>query len=94
MSAATLNRVLSSTYILRRKMVSSLENLVRTIYAELLVRYCMRQVGNTDWIEKCLAHEQRGVRAIYNKAEYREQRTAMLQDWADMIDEWTTKQRQ
>lgn len=44
---------------------------------------------NTDWIEKCLAHEQRGVRAVYNKAEYREQRTAMLQDWADMIDEWT-----
>ncbi len=41
---------------------------------------------NTDWIEKCLAHEQRGVRAVYNKAEYREQRTAMLQDWADMID--------
>ncbi|NHO66728.1 tyrosine-type recombinase/integrase [Aestuariicella hydrocarbonica] len=44
---------------------------------------------NTDWIEKSLAHEQRGVRAVYNKAEYREQRTAMLQDWADMIDEWT-----
>jgi len=29
------------------------------------------------------------VRAVYNKAEYREQRAAMLQDWADMIDEWT-----
>ena len=43
---------------------------------------------NTDWIEKCLAHEQRGVRAVYNKAEYAEQRRAMLQDWADMIDEW------
>lgn len=24
----------------------------------------------SDWIEKCLAHEQKGVRAIYNKAEY------------------------
>src|SRR5690606_14822325 len=46
---------------------------------------------NSDWIEKCLAHEQRGVRAIYNKAEYREQRRQMLQDWADMIDEWTLK---
>jgi integrase len=23
----------------------------------------------SDWIEKCLAHEQRGVRAVYNKAE-------------------------
>jgi integrase len=43
---------------------------------------------NTDWIEKCLAHEQKGVRAIYNKAEYAEQRRIMLQDWADMIDRW------
>jgi hypothetical protein len=30
---------------------------------------------------------------VYNKAEYREQRTAMLQDWADMIDGWTIKKR-
>ncbi len=43
---------------------------------------------NTDWIEKCLAHEQRGVRAVYNKAEYCEQRRAMLQAWADMVDTW------
>jgi integrase len=43
---------------------------------------------DTDWIEKCLAHEQKGVRAVYNKAEYSAQRRAMLQDWADMIDRW------
>ena len=43
---------------------------------------------NSDWIEKCLAHEQRGVRAVYNKAEYAEQRRAMLQTWADMLDGW------
>ena len=46
---------------------------------------------NTDWIEKCLAHEQRNVRAVYNKAEYAEQRRGMLQTWADMIDEWTAE---
>ncbi|ETS99937.1 site-specific recombinase, phage integrase family [Providencia alcalifaciens PAL-3] len=34
---------------------------------------------NSDWIEKCLAHEQKGVRAVYNKAEYAEQRRDMLQ---------------
>ncbi|MBB3122210.1 tyrosine-type recombinase/integrase [Pseudoduganella violacea] len=45
---------------------------------------------NTDWIEKCLAHEQRGVRAVYNKAEYADQRRGMLQEWADMIDRWVT----
>ncbi len=43
---------------------------------------------NSDWIEKSLAHEQQGVRAVYNKAEYAEQRRDMLQQWADKIDEW------
>lgn len=43
---------------------------------------------NTDWIEKCLAHEQRGVRAVYNKAEYSEQRRDMLNQWARLIDDW------
>jgi len=47
---------------------------------------------NSDWIEKALAHEQKGVRAVYNKAEYREQRKEMLQDWANMIDSWTKSQ--
>lgn len=41
---------------------------------------------NSDWIEKCLAHEQRGVRAVYNKAEYGPQRRELLQTWADMVD--------
>ena len=43
---------------------------------------------NTDWIEKALAHEQQGVRAVYNKAEYAEQRRDMMQKWADMVDTW------
>ncbi|HBB6759224.1 TPA: tyrosine-type recombinase/integrase [Citrobacter amalonaticus] len=42
----------------------------------------------SDWIEKALAHEQKGVRAVYNKAEYGRQRAYMLQQWADMIDAW------
>ena len=42
--------------------------------------------GPSDWIEKQLAHEQRGVRAVYNKAEYLEQRRSMMQQWSDMID--------
>lgn len=43
---------------------------------------------NSDWIEKCLAHEQRNIRAVYNKAEYGSQRRDMLQQWADMVDGW------
>lgn len=42
----------------------------------------------SDWIEKALAHEQKGVRAVYNKAEYARQRTYMLQQWANMVDAW------
>jgi integrase len=44
---------------------------------------------NRDWIEKCLAHEEgRSSRGVYNKAEYKDQRRHMLQEWADMIDAW------
>lgn len=46
---------------------------------------------NSDWIEKCLAHEDgRSSRGVYNKAEYAEQRRQMLQEWANMIDAWVT----
>ena len=90
MSAATLNQVLTLTYKAAQKDGKSLTKFgphdLRRTASTLL-----HEAGyNTDWIEKCLAHEQKGVRAVYNKAEYREQRAAMLQDWADMIDEWTS----
>lgn len=42
---------------------------------------------NPDVIEACLAHRSMGaVRAAYNRAEYREERRALLQEWADWID--------
>lgn len=89
MSSATLNQVLTLTYRLAQKEGKPLGKFgphdLRRTASTLL-----HEAGyNSDWIEKCLAHEQRGVRAIYNKAEYREQRRQMLQDWADMIDQWT-----
>lgn len=87
-SAATLNRVIDATVKLIRDQGEDFEpftvhDLRRTASTVL------HEVGfNSDWIEKCLAHEQRGVRAIYNKAEYAEQRRTMLQAWADMLDGW------
>lgn len=90
MSNATLNRVLTVLCKAARdddQIIAdfSPHDLRRTASTHL------HEAGyNTDWIEKCLAHEQKGVRAVYNKAEYAEQRRAMLQDWADMIDRWTT----
>ncbi len=41
---------------------------------------------NSDWIEKALAHEQKGSRGVYNRAEYADQRKEMLQWWADFVD--------
>lgn len=91
MSDATLNRVLELVYTQAQNDGKELAKFgphdLRRTASTLL-----HEAGySADWIEKCLAHEQRGVRAVYNKAEYRAQRTAMLQDWADMIDGWTIK---
>jgi len=44
------------------------------------------QGWNTDVIEKALNHTMRGVRGIYNRAEYLDQRREMLQAWADFLD--------
>ena len=50
----------------------------------------LNEIGfNSDWIEKCLAHEDgRSSRGVYNKAEYEPQRRHMMQEWADIIDSW------
>lgn len=92
MSSATLNQVLTLTYRLAQKEGHELPKFgphdLRRTASTLL-----HEAGyNSDWIEKCLAHEQKGVRGIYNKAEYKVQRQGMMQDWADMVDGWTIKQ--
>jgi integrase len=43
---------------------------------------------NRDWIEMALAHSDDSVRGAYNAALYLDQRKAMLQWWADRLDEW------
>lgn len=42
---------------------------------------------NPDWIEKALNHTPAGVRGVYNRAQYGEQRKQMLQAWADWLEE-------
>lgn len=90
-SKATLNQVTTLTYSAAQKEGKPLGKFgphdLRRTASTLL-----HEAGyNSDWIEKCLAHEQKGVRAVYNKAEYAEQRRRMLQDWADMVSRWTTR---
>lgn len=44
------------------------------------------QGWNTDVIEKALNRTMKGVRGVYNKAEYLDQRREMLQAWANYLD--------
>jgi integrase len=49
---------------------------------------------NSDWIEKCLAHEDgRSSRGVYNKAEYEVQRRHMMQEWSNIVDAWVAGQK-
>ncbi|HZS53858.1 MAG TPA: integrase arm-type DNA-binding domain-containing protein [Bryobacteraceae bacterium] len=44
---------------------------------------------NRDVIEAALAHQDEDeIRRIYNRAKYWPERINLLQDWADLIDEW------
>jgi integrase len=89
MSKATLNRV---TYLIVDRAKAA------GLPIESFTVHDLRRTGstilnelgfNSDWIEKCLAHEDgRSSRGIYNKAEYAVQRRHMLQEWADMVDAW------
>jgi len=45
---------------------------------------------NRDAIERQLAHaESNKVRAAYNRAEYLEERTIIMQDWSSLIESMT-----
>jgi len=49
---------------------------------------------NSDWIEKCLAHEDgRSSRGVYNKAEYEVQRRHMMQEWSDIVESWAAGEK-
>lgn len=89
MSNATLNRV--TQLIAERAKANNLSLEPFTVHdLRRTGSTILNELGfNSDWIEKCLAHEDgRSSRGVYNKAEYAEQRRHMLQEWADMIDAW------
>jgi integrase len=44
------------------------------------------QRWSADVIERQLAHETKGVRGIYNRNQYIEERREMMSDWADYLD--------
>jgi integrase len=89
MSRATFNRVTYSVVEQAKKDGLPLEAFtvhdLRRTGSTLL-----NELGfNSDWIEKCLAHEDgRSSRGVYNKAEYEVQRRHMMQEWSNTVDAW------
>lgn len=87
LSLTSLNQV---TYILRRhgekwRWINNIRihDLRRTASTHL------HEAGfPSDVIEKAMNHTISGVRGVYNRAEYAEQRRTMLQQWADMVEQW------
>jgi integrase len=94
MSRATFNRITTAVVVRAKKEGSPLEPFtvhdLRRTGSTLL-----NELGfNSDWIEKCLAHEDgRSSRGIYNKAEYEFQRRHMMQEWANLVDAWVAGQK-
>jgi len=94
MSRATFNRITTAVVVRAKKEGLPLEPFtvhdLRRTGSTLL-----NELGfNSDWIEKCLAHEDgRSSRGIYNKAEYEHQRRHMMQEWANLMDAWVAGQK-
>ena len=94
MSRATFNRITTAVVVRAKKEGLPLEPFtvhdLRRTGSTLL-----NELGfNSDWIEKCLAHEDgRSSRGIYNKAEYEHQRRHMMQEWSNLVDAWAAGQK-
>ena len=89
MSRATFNRI--TTAVVERAKKEGLPLGAFTVHdLRRTGSTLLNELGfNSDWIEKCLAHEDgRSSRGIYNKAEYEHQRRHMMQEWSNLVDAW------
>ncbi|HWL05398.1 MAG TPA: tyrosine-type recombinase/integrase [Xanthobacteraceae bacterium] len=94
MSRATFNRI--TTAVVSRAKTEGLPLEPFTVHdLRRTGSTLLNELGfNSDWIEKCLAHEDgRSSRGIYNKAEYEHQRRHMMQEWANLVDAWVAGQK-
>ena len=94
MSRATFNRVTYS--VVERAKAEGLPLAAFTVHdLRRTGSTLLNELGfNSDWTEKCLAHEDgRSSRGVYNKAEYEHQRRHVMQEWADLIDAWVDGRR-
>ncbi len=88
MTATTLNRALERMGFNGKKSIGFSAHGFRATASTLLNEMGYR----SDVIERQLAHAERDkVRASYNQAEYMEERTAMMQWWADFLESPTKR---
>lgn len=80
MSTTSINRALGFMGYGGRLSAHAFRNTASTILHE--------KGYNTDHIELQLAHDDRTVRGRYNSANYLVERTQMMQDWADLLDQY------
>lgn len=86
MSESTLNRVLE-------RACSDMEHFTIHDLRRTGATHLAEAEYPSDVIEKALNHAIGGVRGVYNRAQYKEQRRAMLQAWADKIDDYALDYR-
>lgn len=65
----------------------------RRTASTLLNEKAIKNGWSADVIEKALCHEKGGIKGVYNRAEYAEQRKKMLQWWADYVDSIATESK-
>ncbi len=83
------NRPMSENTVLAalRRMGYSKDEMTGHGFRSMASTLLNEQGYNRDWIERQLAHaESNNVRAAYNYAEHIQERTKMMQEWADFLD--------
>jgi integrase len=65
----------------------------RRTASTLLNENGLKNGWSKEAVEKALSHEKDGIEGVYNRAEYAEQRTEMLQWWADYVDSIITESK-
>jgi integrase len=89
MTATTLNRALERMGLNGKNSIGFSAHGFRATASTILNETGFRP----DVIERQLAHKERNkVRASYNQAEYLKERRAMMQQWAEMVDDIVNKE--
>jgi integrase len=69
-----------------RAMASEVQHFVLHDFRRTASTHLHEMGQSSDAIEKALAHSIKGIKGVYNRAEYADERRKILQLWADFVD--------